>query len=134
MHGQQIRYLSQCVKHSLFSQDDREGRKLRRKQSNRESARRSRLRKQAECEALNTTVSDLQQENRDLLVANKAMAARIEELEAQLEQVGSPSWDTVLVAQTLFLRERYIFSPMTISPLPPPFLFNDWQGRLHGPD
>ena len=39
--------------------DERELKRLRRKQSNRESARRSRLRKQAECEALARQVKDL---------------------------------------------------------------------------
>lgn len=39
--------------------DERELKKLRRKQSNRESARRSRLRKQAECEQLGRQVKDL---------------------------------------------------------------------------
>ncbi len=39
--------------------DEREAKRLRRKQSNRESARRSRLRKQAECEQLARQVKDL---------------------------------------------------------------------------
>ncbi len=39
--------------------DEREAKRLRRKQSNRESARRSRLRKQAECEALARQVKEL---------------------------------------------------------------------------
>ena len=41
--------------------DEREVKKMRRKQSNRESARRSRLRKQAECEQLGRQVKDLLQ-------------------------------------------------------------------------
>lgn len=41
--------------------DEREAKRLRRKQSNRESARRSRLRKQAECEQLARQVKDLLQ-------------------------------------------------------------------------
>nr|QLC27632.1 bZIP transcription factor 6 [Chlorella sp. HS2] len=39
--------------------DERELKRLRRKQSNRESARRSRLRKQAECEQLAQKVKEL---------------------------------------------------------------------------
>ncbi|CAL8468700.1 g8240 [Coccomyxa elongata] len=44
-------------------QDERELKRQRRKQSNRESARRSRLRKQAECEGLGQKVLDLEAEN-----------------------------------------------------------------------
>jgi plant G-box-binding factor len=39
--------------------DEREAKRLRRKQSNRESARRSRMKKQAECENLGDTVKIL---------------------------------------------------------------------------
>jgi len=39
--------------------DEREAKRLRRKQSNRESARRSRMKKQAECETLAETVQRL---------------------------------------------------------------------------
>mmetsp|Transcript_32736 Transcript_32736/g.82473 ORF Transcript_32736/g.82473 Transcript_32736/m.82473 type:complete len:343 (-) Transcript_32736:586-1614(-) len=48
------------------STDDREAKRLRRKQSNRESARRSRLRKQAECEELGGRIHHLQQVNQQL--------------------------------------------------------------------
>ncbi|KAL7101777.1 hypothetical protein ACP275_08G076100 [Erythranthe tilingii] len=47
-------------------QDERELKKQKRKQSNRESARRSRLRKQAECEELQQRVEVLNNENRTL--------------------------------------------------------------------
>ena len=73
----------------LLKQDEREVKKLRRKQSNRESARRSRLRKQAECEALSGKVLELQHENQQVKEANRALLARIEELVAKLEQVSS---------------------------------------------
>ena len=46
--------------------DEREVKKQRRKQSNRESARRSRLRKQAECEELSIRVNKLSEENEEL--------------------------------------------------------------------
>jgi plant G-box-binding factor len=47
----------------LWLHDERELKRQRRKQSNRESARRSRLRKQAECEELETRVDTLTVEN-----------------------------------------------------------------------
>eukprot|EP01018_Ginkgo_biloba_P005450 Gb_21161 [translate_table: standard] len=46
-----------------MQQDERELKRQRRKQSNRESARRSRLRKQAECEELAQRVETLKEEN-----------------------------------------------------------------------
>eukprot|EP00897_Mesotaenium_endlicherianum_P008369 jgi/Mesen1/7560/ME000392S06822 len=49
-----------------WAQDEREVKRQRRKQSNRESARRSRLRKQAECEELSTRVDALSAENAQL--------------------------------------------------------------------
>lgn len=50
----------------LWVQDERELKRQRRKQSNRESARRSRLRKQAECEELAQRVEVLKEENSTL--------------------------------------------------------------------
>ncbi|KAF9620273.1 hypothetical protein IFM89_011008 [Coptis chinensis] len=50
----------------LFGQDEREMKRQRRKLSNRESARRSRLRKQAECEELQVKVENLSNENQNL--------------------------------------------------------------------
>ena len=54
-------------------QNEREQKRLRRKQSNRESARRSRLRKQAECKALAGRVTDLEQNNARLVEENKQL-------------------------------------------------------------
>nr|XP_043631305.1 G-box-binding factor 1-like isoform X2 [Erigeron canadensis] len=49
-----------------WAQDERELKRQRRKQSNRESARKSRLRKQAECEELHASVQVLSDENNSL--------------------------------------------------------------------
>ncbi|KAM0019973.1 putative transcription factor bZIP family [Helianthus debilis subsp. tardiflorus] len=49
-----------------WGQDERELKRQKRKQSNRESARRSRLRKQAECEELQARVETLNNENHSL--------------------------------------------------------------------
>jgi plant G-box-binding factor len=64
--------------------DDREIKRLRRKQSNRESARRSRLRKQAETEQLARQVKDLAQENARLKEEKMGLVAQIEILNAKL--------------------------------------------------
>jgi hypothetical protein len=68
--------------------------KLRRKQSNRESARRSRLRKaeseekkQAEIEALTETLLQSEHENRNLRLQLAIREARLERLEAKLNEV-----------------------------------------------
>ena len=63
--------------------DEREVKKQRRKQSNRESARRSRLRKQAECEELSSRVNSLQQQNGALTAELAAMRRKCEELAAE---------------------------------------------------
>lgn len=57
----------------MLLQDEREVKRQRRKQSNRESARRSRLRKQAECEALAVRVNELMNENVKLRAANEQL-------------------------------------------------------------
>ena len=65
-------------------QDEREGKRLRRKQSNRESARRSRLRKQAESESLNSRVEALQAENSQLREENGQLRERLDALQPEL--------------------------------------------------
>lgn len=59
-------------------QDDRELKRVRRKQSNRESARRSRQKKQAECEDLGSKVQLLDQENASLRQENLQLRAKLE--------------------------------------------------------
>lgn len=61
-------------------QDERELKRQKRKQSNRESARRSRLRKQAECEELQRRVESLSNENSNLREELNRLSAECEKL------------------------------------------------------
>uniref|UniRef100_A0A0A9E3B4 MEmBP-1a n=1 Tax=Arundo donax TaxID=35708 RepID=A0A0A9E3B4_ARUDO len=63
--------------------DERELKRERRKQSNRESARRSRLRKQQECEELARKVADLTTENNALRAELDNIKKACEEMEAE---------------------------------------------------
>ncbi|KAJ8646811.1 hypothetical protein MRB53_008559 [Persea americana] len=67
----------------LWLQDERELKRQRRKQSNRESARRSRLRKQAECEELAKHVETLQEEHSSLKDELQHMREEHEKLAAE---------------------------------------------------
>jgi len=69
---------------ALAGLDEREVKRLRRKQSNRESARRSRLRKQAECEHLLEENKLLQAEIHQLRLEKVELNAQIAVLEAKL--------------------------------------------------
>lgn len=64
-------------------QDERELKRQRRKQSNRESARRSRLRKQAECEELQVKVDNLNNENQTLRDELQRLAEQCEKLTSE---------------------------------------------------
>lgn len=64
-------------------QDERELKRQKRKQSNRESARRSRLRKQAECEELQRRVESLNNENSSLREELKRLSAECEKLTSE---------------------------------------------------
>ncbi|CAM8912272.1 unnamed protein product [Rhodiola kirilowii] len=68
---------------SHWVQDERELKRQKRKQSNRESARRSRLRKQAECEELQGKVEKLNSENRDLKEELQRLSDECERLSAE---------------------------------------------------
>ncbi|KAL5995535.1 hypothetical protein ACLOJK_025598 [Asimina triloba] len=71
------------VPSELWLQDERELKRQRRKQSNRESARRSRLRKQAECEELAQRVEALKEENSSLRDELELMREKCQKLAAE---------------------------------------------------
>ncbi|KAL3652813.1 hypothetical protein CASFOL_002494 [Castilleja foliolosa] len=75
-------------------QDERELKRQRRKQSNRESARRSRLRKQAECDELAQRAEALREENASLRAEVARIRSEYEQLLAQnaslKERLGDP--------------------------------------------
>ncbi|KAL2333685.1 hypothetical protein Fmac_014898 [Flemingia macrophylla] len=80
-----------------WMQDERELKRQKRKQSNRESARRSRLRKQAECEELQKRVETLGSENRSLREELQRLSEECEKLTSEnnsikeeLERVCGP--------------------------------------------
>ncbi|KAK9851142.1 hypothetical protein WJX84_005839 [Apatococcus fuscideae] len=70
--------------------DEREVKRQRRKQSNRESARRSRLRKQAECETLAQKVDALVDENARLRTLNKHLQEQLDKFIGGLGKVDPP--------------------------------------------
>ncbi|CAA2994559.1 bZIP transcription factor 16-like [Olea europaea subsp. europaea] len=71
------------VQSQLWIQDERELKRQRRKQSNRESARRSRLRKQAECDELAQHAVALKEENSSLRAEVARIRSEYEQLCAQ---------------------------------------------------
>ncbi|KAK1422133.1 hypothetical protein QVD17_25036 [Tagetes erecta] len=68
-------------------QDERELKRQKRKQSNRESARRSRLRKQAECEELQARVETLNNENHSLRDELKRLSEECGKLTAENDSI-----------------------------------------------
>lgn len=73
----------ESLQSQLWLQDERELKKQRRKQSNRESARRSRLRKQAECDELAQRAEALNEENATLRSELSRIRNEYEQLLAQ---------------------------------------------------
>ncbi|XP_031498786.1 bZIP transcription factor 16-like [Nymphaea colorata] len=71
------------VPSEMWLQDERELKRQRRKQSNRESARRSRLRKQAECEELARRVETLKDENGSLRSELRQLREECEKLKSE---------------------------------------------------
>ncbi|GMI95598.1 basic region/leucine zipper transcription factor 16 [Hibiscus trionum] len=71
------------VQSQLWLQDERELKRQRRKQSNRESARRSRLRKQAECDELAQRAEVLKEENAHLRSEVNRLQSEYEQLNAE---------------------------------------------------
>ncbi|XP_028074790.1 bZIP transcription factor 16-like isoform X3 [Camellia sinensis] len=71
------------VQSQLWLQDERELKRQRRKQSNRESARRSRLRKQAECDELAQRAEALKEENASLRSELNRIRTEYDQLLAQ---------------------------------------------------
>ncbi|XWS38802.1 hypothetical protein CRYUN_Cryun19dG0161600 [Craigia yunnanensis] len=71
------------VQSQLWLQDERELKRQRRKQSNRESARRSRLRKQAECDELAQRADALKEENANLRSEVSRIKSEYEQLHAE---------------------------------------------------
>ncbi|XP_026456078.1 G-box-binding factor 1-like isoform X5 [Papaver somniferum] len=69
--------------HVWVQQDERELKRQKRKQSNRESARRSRLRKQAECEDLQSKVEILNNENHSLSDELQRLSEQCEKLSTE---------------------------------------------------
>ncbi|KAI7993437.1 bZIP transcription factor 16 [Camellia lanceoleosa] len=101
---------SRDIQSQLWIQDERELKRQKRKQSNRESARRSRLRKQAECDELAQRAEVLKEENANLrsemsrirseyeqlLAQNASLKERLGEVPGQedAQQVGNDSQST----------------------------------------
>ncbi|CAL0314183.1 unnamed protein product [Lupinus luteus] len=85
------------VQSQLWLQDERELKRQRRKQSNRESARRSRLRKQAECDELAQRAEALKEENASLRSEVNRIRSGYEQLlsenAALKERLGEPCND-----------------------------------------
>ncbi|EPS63024.1 hypothetical protein M569_11766, partial [Genlisea aurea] len=75
------------IKSIFFFLDEREMKRQKRKQSNRESARRSRLRKQAECERLQQKVETLTNENRALRDELQRVTEECDKLEAENDTI-----------------------------------------------
>ncbi|ESW28281.1 hypothetical protein PHAVU_003G273900 [Phaseolus vulgaris] len=71
------------VQSQIWLQDERELKRQRRKQSNRESARRSRLRKQAECDELAQRADVLKEENATLRAEVSRIRSEFEQLRSE---------------------------------------------------
>lgn len=82
-HGPPTMIGREGVMPDQWMQDERELKRQKRKQSNRESARRSRLRKQAECEELQVRVESLSNENHTLKDELQRLSEECEKLTSE---------------------------------------------------
>mmetsp|Transcript_4693 Transcript_4693/g.13481 ORF Transcript_4693/g.13481 Transcript_4693/m.13481 type:complete len:310 (-) Transcript_4693:1730-2659(-) len=97
--------------------DERELKRIRRKQSNRESARRSRQKKQAECEDLQAKVQRLDQENTALRQENLQLRAKLDVLISQMHsQGGKPDEKHQLPVQQQLLQQHQQQQPQQTPP------------------
>ncbi|KAG2641213.1 hypothetical protein PVAP13_2KG166500 [Panicum virgatum] len=82
---------------SVTQLDERELKRERRKQSNRESARRSRLRKQQECEELARKVADLTTENSALRAELDNLKKACQDMETENSRLLVSTWNSALI-------------------------------------
>ncbi|KAL8167667.1 hypothetical protein V2J09_009166 [Rumex salicifolius] len=83
MKSRQENGVTSAAQDHQWMQDERELKRQKRKQSNRESARRSRLRKQAECEELQRKVDSLSGENQSLTQELQRLAEECNKITAE---------------------------------------------------
>lgn len=94
-------------------QDERELKRLRRKQSNRDSARRSKLRKQAECDELQAKVEKMSNENHTLADELNSLAKQCEQLTSENETIMEELTQTYRysgVPSNLQIHKNYLLS------------------------
>nr|CAB3452350.1 unnamed protein product [Digitaria exilis] len=102
--------------------DERELKRERRKQSNRESARRSRLRKQQECEELARKVADLTTEN-------SALRAELDNLKKACQDMEAEN--SRLLGGTAHSQAPSVTTTLGMSIEPPKVQHHDDEGQLH---
>ncbi|XP_009397817.2 bZIP transcription factor 1-B-like isoform X2 [Musa acuminata AAA Group] len=97
---------SEKVPSEIWQQDERELKRQRRKQSNRESARRSRLRKQAEYEELAQRVEALRDENAALQAEVEQIKKEYDALVALNATLKERTGETTKEKEDLIIKER----------------------------
>jgi plant G-box-binding factor len=107
---------------SVTQLDERELKRERRKQSNRESARRSRLRKQQECEELARKVADLTTEN-------SALRAELDNLKKACQDMEAEN--SRLLGGVAHSQGPSVTTTLGMSIDPPKVQHHDDEGQLH---
>ncbi|CAN6171384.1 unnamed protein product [Urochloa humidicola] len=107
---------------SVTQLDERELKRERRKQSNRESARRSRLRKQQECEELARKVADLTTEN-------SALRAELDNLKKACQDMEAEN--SRLLGGMAHSQGPSVTTTLGMSIDPPKVQHHDDEGQLH---